>query len=129
MGSEMCIRDSLRFTILPRLNVIGLTIHEIFNKKHFYTLWSTQSLTPLSRMFSIEPACSKAYSSDMRWRMVYQRCVLGLSYREIGEKLTVDLSTVHRTVKLRQEQYIAYKAIMKGDRILENHLYSFFCEN
>ena len=46
---------------------------------------------------------SKAYSPDLRWRMVYQRCVLGLPYRQIASNLNVHVSTVQRTVKLYQE--------------------------
>lgn len=54
-------------------------------------------------MFSIDSSRTKAYSSDLRWRMVHQRCFLGLSYREIAENLNVDHSTVCRTVKLFEE--------------------------
>ena len=35
--------------------------------------------------------------------MVYQRCGLGLSYKQIGEQLNVDPSTVCRTVQLFEE--------------------------
>ena len=55
------------------------------------------------KMLSIEPGRSKAYSNDIRWRMVYKRCVLGLSCKEIGGQLNVDPSTVYRTVKLFEE--------------------------
>ncbi len=30
-------------------------------------------------LYKMDPGCSKAYSTDLRWRMVYQRCVLDLS--------------------------------------------------
>ena len=49
---------------------------------------------------SYEPKRCKAYSSDLRWRMVYQRQCLGLTYEAIGTNLGVDQSTVHRTVNL-----------------------------
>ena len=55
------------------------------------------------RMFSTENARTKAYSSDLRWRMVHQRYMLGCSYRNIAERLSVDPSTVYRTVKLFEE--------------------------
>lgn len=45
----------------------------------------------------------RAYSNDIRWRMVHQRCILALSYTTIANNLNVDLSTVHRTVKLFEE--------------------------
>ena len=52
---------------------------------------------------SIDSARSKAYSSDLRWHMVYQQCVLGLSYTEVAERLNVDATTVSRTVQLFEE--------------------------
>ena len=50
-------------------------------------------------MYSFQPRRSKAYSSDMRWRMVYQRYMTGLTYEQIGANLNVDPSTVYRVVK------------------------------
>ena len=57
----------------------------------------------IATMFSIHSTRTKAYSSELRWRMVHQRCMLGLSYREISGNLNVDPSTVYRTVKLFEE--------------------------
>ena len=54
-------------------------------------------------MFTIDPRCTKAYWSNLRWRMVHQRCMLGLPYRKIAENLNVDYSTVYRTVKLFED--------------------------
>ncbi len=54
-------------------------------------------------MFSIENSRSKAYSKDIRWRMIHQRCDLGLSFKTIAENLNVDPSTVCRTVRLFKE--------------------------
>lgn len=48
---------------------------------------------------SCEPDRCSAYSDDLRWRMVYQRTALGLTYREIAANLCVDFSTVCRTVQ------------------------------
>ena len=48
--------------------------------------------------YSCEDKRSKAYSSDLRWRMIYQVEVLGMSYRKVAASLLVDPSTVHRTV-------------------------------
>ena len=47
---------------------------------------------------SAEPHRTSAYSSDLRWRMVYQKELLGLTCREVGENLNVDASTVSRVV-------------------------------
>ena len=49
---------------------------------------------------SCEPRRTSAYSEDLRWRMVWQKEVLGLSYKEIGNHLNVDPSTVCRTVHI-----------------------------
>ena len=53
--------------------------------------------------YSFESSRSLAYFSDMPWRMVYQRCQMGLSYPEIGKRLNVDPSIVQRTVELFEE--------------------------
>ena len=50
-------------------------------------------------MTSYEPQRSSSYSKDLRWRMVYQRLGLGLTFKTIGNNLGVDSSTVHRAVE------------------------------
>ena len=52
---------------------------------------------------SLQSGRTQAYSSDLRWRMVYQRCLLGLPYKEIAMHLNVDESTVCRIVNLFEE--------------------------
>ena len=54
-------------------------------------------------MYSCESARTKAYSNDLRWRMVYQRCMLGLTYEEVASRLSVDPSTVWRVVQRFEE--------------------------
>ena len=54
-------------------------------------------------MFSCESGRSKAYSSDLKWRMVYQKYSLDLSNTEIARRLNVDRSTVSRTLQLFEE--------------------------
>lgn len=49
--------------------------------------------------FSCEPRRKSAYSTDLRWRMVWQREVLGFKYQVIANNLNVDPSTVWRIVK------------------------------
>lgn len=51
-------------------------------------------------MATCENKRTKAYSSDLRWRMVWQARVLQKSYKEIADNLNVDKSTVSRTVAL-----------------------------
>ena len=53
---------------------------------------------------SCENRRTQAYSSDLRWRMIYQALVLNKSSREIAQNLNVDQSTVSRTVKLFNEE-------------------------
>ena len=45
---------------------------------------------------SAEPHRTSAYSSYLQWHMVYQKKLLGLTCREVGENLNVDASTVSR---------------------------------
>ena len=49
---------------------------------------------------SYEPNRTRAYSNDLRWRMVYQRLGLDLTFKTIANNLGVDISTVHRNVEL-----------------------------
>ena len=50
-------------------------------------------------MASCEKGRRSPYSEDLRWRMVWQREVLGLSYRTVARNLNVDSSTVFRVVR------------------------------
>lgn len=43
---------------------------------------------------------TSAYSEDLRWRMVFQHELKGISYNSIARNLNVDASTVRRTVDL-----------------------------
>ena len=58
----------------------------------------------LCKMTSSEPLRSRAYHEDLKWRMVYQREMLDLSYQQIATNLSVDSSTVWRTVKRFKEE-------------------------
>ena len=49
---------------------------------------------------SAESLRCSAYDEDLRWRMVYQREALGYTYQRIASNLSVDPSTVWRTVRL-----------------------------
>ena len=54
-------------------------------------------------MFSCERNRKVAYSEDLRWRMVWQKSILGYTYEQVASNLNVDKSTVWRTVKLFDE--------------------------
>ena len=58
------------------------------------------SYRSLCRVKSVmgEPGRHKSYSEDLCWRIVYQRHLIGLNYREISQNLTVSVSTVSRIV-------------------------------
>ena len=61
-------------------------------------------------MASMEPRRTEAYDEDLKWRMVYQRLMLGLPYQQTATNLCVDLSTVWRTVeKFNTEGSVATK--------------------
>ena len=61
-------------------------------------LFGTVTL-PRSEM-SCEPYRKKRYGPDVRWRMVFQRKVMGLSVWRTSQNLNVDQSTVRRIEKL-----------------------------
>ena len=50
-------------------------------------------------VMSTEQGQKAPYSADMRWRMVWQRFGIELTYTEISERLNVAVSTVHSTCK------------------------------
>lgn len=69
---------------------------------------------------SCESDRTKAYDEDLRWRMVYQVQGLKKSYREVGECLNVDPSTVYRinalfesTGEVSKKKYPKNKGTMK----------------
>ena len=51
------------------------------------------------KMTSIEPARTKAYSTDIGLRVVWQRCGMGLSFKEIACRLQIGVGTAHRLYK------------------------------
>ena len=46
---------------------------------------------------SAEPNRKKAYTADIRWRIVYQRMALELSFTDIAKNLNIARSTAYRT--------------------------------
>ena len=67
-----------------------------------------------------EPGQHKSYSEDMHWRIVYQRHLMGLNYREISQNLTVSVSTVARIVD-RFERTGEVTRSLKPEHILHEH--------
>ena len=55
-------------------------------------------------MTSLEPLRGKSYHEDLKWRMVYQRKMLGLTCQQVACNLSVHSSTVWRTVKRFEEE-------------------------
>ena len=79
-------------------------------------------------MTSCEPRRTSAYSDDniIRWRMVWQKQVLGYTYATVAANLNVDQATVWRIVKLfgetgqvRKRAYPKERAYRKLTRLLE----------
>ena len=71
-------------------------------------LWSRDN-TPHQRIFEslwrllANQLRTAAYSNDLRWKMVYRKEGLSLSYSSIASNLNVDISTVIRVVKRFRE--------------------------
>ena len=59
-------------------------------------------------MCALHSSHLRAYSNDLRWRMVHQRSVLGLTYCQVANNLNIDPSTVQRTVQLFEETGTTY---------------------
>ena len=51
---------------------------------------------------SAEPGRTKAYSSDLRWRIVWQRIGMGMSFRKIAANLNISVGTAYNIFKLFQ---------------------------
>ena len=49
---------------------------------------------------SAEPYRKKAYSVDLRWRVVYQRIAINLPFNDIARNLNIATSTAYRTYML-----------------------------
>ena len=63
---------------------------------------------------------AKAYSEDIRWRMIYQRYMMGLSYQQIADNLCVDVSTVWRAVRKFDNEGSVTTRYSKGPQTLTN---------
>ena len=53
-----------------------------------------------NQAFSCEPGRTKAYSIDIRWRVIWQRLGMGLRFREIAHRLNIAVGTAYNTYKL-----------------------------
>lgn len=47
----------------------------------------------------LEPGRRSAYSDDIRWRIIWQKVEMGLTFRRIAANLNVSLGTVHNIWK------------------------------
>lgn len=56
--------------------------------------------TPRDSKMSAEPGRKSPHSSDLRWRIVWQRMVLELTFEEISTRLNIAQSTARRIYKL-----------------------------
>ena len=66
---------------------------------------------------SINPARTARYSDVLRWRIVWQREVLGLKLTTISTNLGVDPSTISRTVRgFRQNGSVSKRPYPKDAR-------------
>lgn len=54
-------------------------------------------------MTSCEPGRTTAYSVDIRWRIIWQRLGMGLSFRAIAQRLNIAVGTAYNIYKLFQQ--------------------------
>ena len=50
-------------------------------------------------LMSAEPTKKKPYSTDLRWRIIYQRLGMELPFHKIAKNLNIAISTAHRIFK------------------------------
>jgi len=53
---------------------------------------------------SAEPGRKAAYSSDLRWRIIWQRYGMELSFRKAAENLSISLGTTYNIRQLFEEK-------------------------
>ena len=51
---------------------------------------------------SADPSRTKAYSFDLRWRVVWQRIAMELSYRDVANRFYITVGTAYNTFQLFQ---------------------------
>ena len=62
------------------------------------------------------------YSSDLRWRIVWQRLALNLKYQQIAENLSISVGTVHNIFKLFEETgEVDHRKHPKREKNLDDH--------
>lgn len=69
---------------------------------------------------SLDPSKTTAYSSDLRWRMVWQKEALGWDFKTVACNLGVDPSTVSRVVNLFRHTGTVEKRIYPLDACRPN---------
>ena len=71
---------------------------------------------------SAEPMRKAPYSSDLRWRIVWQKLALNLNYQQISEKLCISIGTVHNILKLFESTgEVEPRKYPNWERKLDNH--------
>ena len=55
----------------------------------------------MSERFSAEPGRKKAYSEDIRWRIVWQKIALNCSFRDMAQNLNIQRVALQRSAAMR----------------------------
>ena len=69
---------------------------------------------------SAEPSRKKSYSTDLRWRIVYQRIAMNLPFYKIAGNLNIAASTANRIYHLF-EQTGGVDPVQRVDGWIFNH--------
>ena len=86
---------------------------------------------------SAEPCRKKAYSVDLRWRIVYQRIAINLPFTDIAKNLNVAVSTAYRTYRIFErtgkvdplDRSSGREELRKLDRSSELYVVGFILDN
>ena len=100
----VCKNKSTQLCKPQNMNIITtlLVVNSNSKKKKSSTVYNHTIFVQCTGQ-SCKSARTEAYSNDLRWRMVYQRCMLGLTYEEIVSQLSVNPSTVWCAVQRFEE--------------------------
>ena len=77
---------------MPEALIIVVAVHTLLFVSHMLASYlSSQYLLHCVKSTMGEPGRRKSCSEDLHWRIVYQRHLMGLNYREISQNLTVSV--------------------------------------
>lgn len=73
------------------------------------------TVVTMATCLSAEPGRKAPYSNDLRWRIVWQRTGMDLSFRNIARNLNISISTAHSICKKFEETGDVSPKVLAGE--------------